>query len=60
MNPVAPWDRHPLLANAVRTAVAVPLSWLIVQWLPSPVGDYPYCAPMGAVIATSTNPVVPS
>lgn len=56
MTSIGPWDRHPLLASAVRAAIAVPLAWLLVQWLPSPVGDYPYYAPMGAVIATSTNP----
>lgn len=49
------WLRHPRAALAVRGALAASLAWFVVQFLPDPAGDYPYYAPLGAVIATTTT-----
>lgn len=49
-------DDRPLLTTAVRAAVAVMISWWLVLLMPSPLSDYPYYAPLGAVIAVGTNP----
>ncbi|MEE6273755.1 FUSC family protein [Georgenia wangjunii] len=47
------WARHPRLAMAVRAAVAAAIAWYVGLAMPDPLGDYPYYAPMGAVVATS-------
>ncbi|MDD9207493.1 hypothetical protein PU560_13615 [Georgenia sp. 10Sc9-8] len=47
--------RHPRAAMAVRAAVATALAWYVAQALPGPASEYPYYAPMGAVIASSTT-----
>ncbi|WP_052436596.1 FUSC family protein [Georgenia sp. SUBG003] len=49
------WLRHPRSALAVRGALAASLAWFVVQFLPDPAADYPYYAPLGAVIATTTT-----
>ncbi|MDD9206493.1 FUSC family protein, partial [Georgenia sp. 10Sc9-8] len=49
------WSRHPRMAMAVRAALAAAIAWFVARNLPDPAGDYPYYAPMGAVIATSTT-----
>ncbi|UNX53784.1 hypothetical protein MF406_12440 [Georgenia sp. TF02-10] len=41
------------MSLAVRAGVAAALSWLIAPLLPAPASDYPYYAPLGAVIATT-------
>jgi uncharacterized membrane protein YgaE (UPF0421/DUF939 family) len=40
---------------AVKAAFAASVSWALVQLVPGPVADYPYYAPLGAVIATSST-----
>jgi uncharacterized membrane protein YgaE (UPF0421/DUF939 family) len=45
--------RHPRMAMAVRGALAASVAWFVAQFLPDPAGDYPYYAPMGAVVATT-------
>lgn len=47
------WARHPRVALAARTALAAALAWVVAGLLPAPAADYPYYAPMGAVVATS-------
>ena len=49
------WLRHPRVALAVRGALAASLAWFVAQFLPDPAADYPYYAPLGAVIATTTT-----
>lgn len=49
------WVRHPRLALAVRGALAASLAWFVAQFLPGPAGDYPYYAPLGAVVATTST-----
>lgn len=46
------WARHPRAGLAVRVAVAAGLAWLVAQLIPA-AADYPYYAPLGAVVATS-------
>lgn len=40
---------------AAKAAFAASLAWALVQLVPGPGADYPYYAPLGAVIATSTT-----
>ena len=47
------WARHPRIGLAVRAAVAASTAWWLAQLLPGPLDDYPYYAPLGAVIATT-------
>ncbi|MCO7220073.1 hypothetical protein [Klenkia sp. PcliD-1-E] len=49
------WARHPRWAMALRAAVAASLAWAAAQLVPGSAGDYPYYAPLGAVVATSTT-----
>jgi uncharacterized membrane protein YgaE (UPF0421/DUF939 family) len=50
------WARHPRLGLAVKAALAAALAWHVVGLLPlAPAEQYPYYAPLGAVIATSTT-----
>lgn len=49
------WARHPRLGMAVKAALAASLAWALAQLVPGPAADYPYYAPLGAVIATSTT-----
>jgi uncharacterized membrane protein YgaE (UPF0421/DUF939 family) len=52
----AAW-RHPRLLLAGKTALAAGAAWLLVQPFGGFVDDYPYYAPLGAVVATSTSVV---
>jgi uncharacterized membrane protein YgaE (UPF0421/DUF939 family) len=45
--------RHPRVTLALKTALAAALSWLLVQPLWGVADEYPYYAPLGAVIAVS-------
>lgn len=47
------WSSHPRLAMGVRSAIAAALAWAVAQILPGPGDEFPYYAPMGAVIATT-------
>ena len=49
------WARHPRWGLAVKAALAAAIAWAIALGVPGPAGDYPYYAPLGAVIATSTT-----
>ncbi|MBX9244898.1 hypothetical protein ICW40_08745 [Actinotalea ferrariae] len=42
---------HPRTGLAVKAALAATLAWLVALRLPPPAGDYPYYAPLGAVVA---------
>lgn len=46
---------HPRLGLALKAALAASAAWALVQLIPGPAADYPYYAPLGAVIATSTT-----
>lgn len=49
------WARHPRLGMAIKAALAASLAWGLVQFVPGPAADYPYYAPLGAVIASSST-----
>ncbi|GHE13433.1 FUSC family protein [Klenkia taihuensis] len=49
------WARHPRWGMALKAAVAASLAWAVAQLVPGSAGDYPYYAPLGAVVATSTT-----
>lgn len=49
------WARHPRWGLALKAALAAALAWGLAQLVPGPAADYPYYAPLGAVIATSTT-----
>jgi len=49
------WVRHPRWSLAVRGALAAALAWLVGVVAPAPFSEYPYYAPLGAVIATTTT-----
>ncbi|SDY18719.1 Uncharacterized membrane protein YgaE, UPF0421/DUF939 family [Modestobacter sp. DSM 44400] len=49
------WARHPRWALALKAALAAAIAWAIALVVPGPAGEYPYYAPLGAVIATSTS-----
>ncbi|WP_369135394.1 hypothetical protein [Modestobacter sp. I12A-02662] len=49
------WARHPRLGLAVKAAVAAALAWTVAQAVPDPAGEYPYYAPLGAMLATTTT-----
>jgi uncharacterized membrane protein YgaE (UPF0421/DUF939 family) len=46
---------RPWLTRAVRTTGAAVIAWVLVRLVPGPWSDYPYYAPLGAVIATSVT-----
>ncbi|MBG6237527.1 uncharacterized membrane protein YgaE (UPF0421/DUF939 family) [Mycetocola sp. CAN_C7] len=47
------WLVHPRLLLAVKTGVAVGIAWLIAPLMPGVADDYPYYAPLGALISMS-------
>src|SRR3712207_5602847 len=49
--------RHPRLPLALKCAVAAALAWLLVLPLGGVADDYPYYAPLGAVVAVGTTVV---
>jgi uncharacterized membrane protein YgaE (UPF0421/DUF939 family) len=49
--------RHPRFPLAVKCAVAAALAWLLVLPLGGVADDYPYYAPLGAVVAVGTTVV---
>lgn len=48
-------NRHPVIIRALRTAIAATAAWLLVRPLGGPANQYPYYAPLGAVVAVSTT-----
>ncbi|MFC7022077.1 hypothetical protein ACFQHV_02945 [Promicromonospora thailandica] len=51
------WVRHPRWSLAAKGALAAALAWLVGLVAPAPFSEYPYYAPLGAVVATSTTAV---
>ncbi len=49
------WRLHPRLAIAVKAAAAAAVAWALVKPLGGFVDQYPYYAPLGAVVAVSTT-----
>jgi uncharacterized membrane protein YgaE (UPF0421/DUF939 family) len=49
------WSRNPRLGLAVKAAVASALAWAVALAVPGPAGQYPYYAPLGALLATTTT-----
>src|SRR4051812_25024848 len=47
--------RHPRLPLATKCAVAAALAWLLVLPLGGVADDYPYYAPLGALVAVGTT-----
>lgn len=47
--------RHPTVPLALRAAVAAVAAWLLVRPLGGVADDYPYYAPLGAVVSVSTT-----
>lgn len=52
---VAWFRRHPTLVLSFKASLAAGLAWVVVQPLGGVANDYPYYAPLGAVIATSAT-----
>jgi len=48
------WTSHPRIALALRAAVAAAVAWSLVRFVPGS-QDYPYYAPFGAIIATTST-----
>lgn len=48
------WMHHPRIALALRAAVAASIAWILVRFVPGS-QDYPYYAPFGAIIATTST-----
>ncbi|HEY6935089.1 MAG TPA: hypothetical protein VI452_16940 [Marmoricola sp.] len=48
-------NRHPHVHQAMRAAIAATGAWALVQPLGGPADQYPYYAPLGAVVAISTT-----
>ncbi|MFC7876640.1 aromatic acid exporter family protein [Isoptericola sp. NPDC057391] len=47
------WLRHPRWSLALRGALAAALAWVVAVLAPAPFSEYPYYAPLGAVVATA-------
>ncbi|GAA3530221.1 hypothetical protein AFL01nite_00200 [Aeromicrobium flavum] len=48
------WAHHPRIALALRAACAAAIAWTLVRFVPG-AQDYPYYAPFGAIIATTST-----
>jgi uncharacterized membrane protein YgaE (UPF0421/DUF939 family) len=47
------WVLHPSWSMAAKGATAAALAWFVGLLAPAPFSEYPYYAPMGAVVATT-------
>jgi uncharacterized membrane protein YgaE (UPF0421/DUF939 family) len=47
------WLSHPRLLLAIKTAIAVGLAWVLAHLVPGVADEYPYYAPLGALISVS-------
>jgi uncharacterized membrane protein YgaE (UPF0421/DUF939 family) len=47
------WIRHPRWSVALNGAVAAAIAWVVGVLAPAPLSDYPYYAPLGALIAAT-------
>jgi len=48
------WANHPRFALALRAACAAAIAWSLVRFIPG-AQEYPYYAPFGAIIATTST-----
>lgn len=48
---VKSWLTHPRFLLAIKTSIAVGIAWLIAPLVPGVADDYPYYAPLGALIS---------
>ncbi|MFD7026387.1 aromatic acid exporter family protein, partial [Promicromonospora sukumoe] len=51
------WARHPRWSLAAKGAVAAALAWFVALLAPAPFSEYPYYAPLGAVVAMTSSAV---
>lgn len=51
------WVSHPRWSLAVKGALAATLAWFAGTLAPAPFSEYPYYAPLGAVLATTSTVV---
>lgn len=51
------WVSHPRWSLAVKGALAAALAWFVGTLVPEPFSQYPYYAPLGAVLATTSTVV---
>ncbi|MFD6444341.1 aromatic acid exporter family protein [Promicromonospora sp. NPDC060204] len=51
------WVRHPRWSLALKGAVAAALAWFVALLAPAPFSEYPYYAPLGAVVAVTSSAV---
>jgi uncharacterized membrane protein YgaE (UPF0421/DUF939 family) len=49
------WARHPRWSIALKGSIAAALAWVVGVIAPEPFSEYPYYAPLGAVIATMST-----
>lgn len=49
------WLRHPRWSLALKGALAASLAWFVGLVAPPPFAEYPYYAPLGAVLATTST-----
>jgi len=49
------WLLHPRWSLATRGAIAAALAWVVGNLAPAPWSDFPYYAPLGAVVATTST-----
>lgn len=49
------WVSHPRWSLALKGALAAALAWFVGVLAPEPFSDYPYYAPLGAVVATTST-----
>lgn len=49
------WVLHPRWSLALRGALAAALAWTVAVVAPAPFSDYPFYAPLGAVVATTST-----
>lgn len=47
------WLSHPRWSLAIKGALAATLAWFVGTLAPAPFSEYPYYAPLGAVLATT-------
>jgi uncharacterized membrane protein YgaE (UPF0421/DUF939 family) len=51
------WVAHPRWSLALKGALAATLAWFVGNLAPAPFSEYPYYAPLGAVLATTSTVV---
>ena len=49
------WVKHPRWSLAAKGALAATLAWFAGTLAPAPLSEYPYYAPLGAVLATTST-----